>query len=91
MLETGMVGLRYPIITPMSKDLLLFRDYYPWGYWMGRARTKKLSKKEMDIWISGYNLGLKVGLTAVSKGIKMIRTENQVDKGDKKDISRKFK
>ena len=58
---------------------------------MGRARTKKLSKKEMDIWISGYNLGLKVGLTAVSKGIKMIRTENQVDKGDKKDISRKFK
>ena len=58
---------------------------------MGRSRTKKLSDREMAVWISGYNKGLKAGLTAVAKGLKGISREQRVDRKNPKDVAAKFR
>jgi hypothetical protein len=57
---------------------------------MGRARTRKLTKKEMDIWVSGYNKGLEAGLRAMVAGIEMVRKEARVNGKDPKDVAKKF-
>ena len=58
---------------------------------MGRARTRKLTKKEMALWVSGYNKGLEAGLKSMEAGIEMARKDARVNGKDPKDVARKFK
>ena len=58
---------------------------------MGRARTRKLTKKEMDLWVSGYNKGLEAGLKSVAAGIEMVRKDARVNGKDSKDVAKKFR
>ncbi|MEM4729336.1 MAG: hypothetical protein QXH42_06225 [Thermoplasmata archaeon] len=58
---------------------------------MPRPRTRKLSKAEMSLWVSGYNKGLQAGLAAVEKALAAVRKEQRINIRDEKDVAKKFR
>ena len=58
---------------------------------MPRPRTKKLSPKEMNIWISGYNKGLKAGISGMAKALKEVKKTSKVDRKDEKGLQAKLR
>ena len=58
---------------------------------MGRVRTKKLTEREMGLWVSGYNKGVDAGLRLAADGIEAARKNGKINAKDPKDVARKFK
>ena len=74
-----------------DKKALIIIGEYGFGEQMPRPRTRKLSKSEMSIWISGYNKGLQAGLAALERALATVRKEQKINARDEKDVARKFK
>jgi hypothetical protein len=56
---------------------------------LGGVRTSKVTKKEMELWNSGYYKGLEARLRLVPTGLEKVRKERRGKGKDPKDMVKK--